>query len=375
MSQRPPRPTDLVAGRRDWRAELERDYQQTARRLADAYARVTPALRERVNALISEYEALAEVSYPTPGAVRGLTSYGDLLARIELEMRDFAVLARDEAGRLQGQAIQLALPGVFESVAAQLPDPEIVSGVWMRPDPAALERLIGYVDSEAMRAKFATFGENAAQNFADGLLAMTAQGRNPVEIARWMRGWYNLPYSWAENMTRTTQLYSYRSATHASYKANERLLDGWMWRAALDVRTCLSCVSQHGSIHSVNETLNDHHQGRCAPVPVVKGTTWAQGVEAGRDWYGRLPESVQRRMAGNLMWTALRDGAVQWDELSRPYKDDVFGEMLREASVVELVDERRYLQLFATAAMLPRNRITNERAAVVAANVRVNRGS
>lgn len=769
MSQRPPQPIDLVRGRRDWREELQRDYEQTARRLAEAYARVTPALRERVNALVAEYEALAESGqYPTPGAVRGLSTYGDLLARIELEMRDFAVLARNETAGLQERAVQLALPGVFESVAAQLPDPTVVSGVWMRPDPEALTRLIGYVDSEAMRAKFAAFGENAAQNFADGLLSLTAQGKNPVTIARWMRGWYHLPYSWAENMARTTQLYSYRSATHASYKANERLLDGWMWRAALDVRTCfpagtlirtdrgdvpieqirlgdrvlthtgkyqrvtetmrrdysgegvtlavgaqhvtmtadhpvllerngvcdwvaardckvgdlaflniqeatnkgdhragrrtiewsirhtqdampsldqsfgfspvtvgalvpvyavdfkhqiagfkeeidriaidarfllkrlvqslkatahvslrlgfagiapvasrraellmctggnnaklfaarqasvddrrasaklravcaafarldvkrlaaaftnlhraarfafkaaigvslrvgrryrelfatartglcdavalnglvagvatvsagsgafalksraadftdhvdlkvlrdvvtgaravfpgslanpsggdgemlatgvadsfnhtpiissvahhiqcevynlevetdhtyvangllvhncMSCVSQHGSIHSVNETLNDHHQGRCAPVPVVKGTTWAQGVEAGRDWYGRLPEAVQRRMAGNLMFVALRDGAVQWDDLSRPYKDDVFGEMLREASVVELVDERRYLQLFATAAQLPRNRISNQQAAVVAANVRVNRGS
>lgn len=364
---------ELIRGRRDWRVMLETDYQATARRLTEAYQRITPRLRARVDALMTEYNELVDATggYPSPTAVKGLRSYSDLLSQIEVEMRDFGVIAREATARLQEQAIQMALPGVFEQVAAQVPDAQIIADAWVRPDPEALTRLIGYVDSAEMRAKFADFGVNAANNFADGLLALTAQGKNPTMIARYISGWSNVPYAWAENMARTTQIYSYRTATHAAYLANADLMDGWMWRAALDSRTCMSCISKHGQVFPVSVTLNDHHRGRCAPVPVVKGSTWVSGVETGRDWYARLPNDVQRRISGDLMFQALKENKIRWDDLSQPYKDDVFGEMLREASVSELIESKQiYRNIRMRAKALAPNRTTERQAARIAAEVR-----
>lgn len=107
-------------------------------------------------------------------------------------------------------------------------------------------------------------------------------------------------------------------------------------------------------------------------MPVVKGTTWVQSVERGEDWYGRLPDGTQRRIAGDLLYTALRNGDAAWSDLSKPYEDKVFGEMLRTASVSELVeDKRRYFELERMAGALPRNTTSAAQAAQVAAEVRV----
>lgn len=369
QTPRPPTPLDLVTGRTDWRLELLREYQTVAARLQTAYTRILIPLRSRAQALAREMGTLEAAENLTAAGVRGLRGYNELIARIEAEMDDFAVLARSEAANAQNGAVQLGLGFAEDAVMAQTRG--LAAGVWMRPDPVMLERLIGYADSEAMRTALRGFGHNAAMNFADALLSMTAQGAGSRRIARAMAGWLNLPYSWALNTVSTTQNYAYRAASHAAYAANERVVEGWMWRAALDTRTCMSCIAQHGSIHPVTETLNDHHQGRCAPVPVVRGSTWAQGVESGRDWYGRLPEGVQRQIAGDLMFVSLRQGAVQWDDLSVAYTNDIFGTMLREASVEQLVESRRtYVDLQAVARGLPANATTPEQAARLAAEAR-----
>lgn len=371
MLNRPTPPTDpftLVAGRRDWRVELETQYQATATRLVSSYRQVLPELRRNANDLLREIERIEAATGEPVGYVQGLDQYGRLVRQIEVEMQDFAAIARFMSGELTEGGVQAGIDAALDAVGAQA---QAAAAAWMRPDPAALERLIGYVDSAAMRAKFARFGANAANNFADTVLALTAQGKGAAAIARAVENWYHVPFAWAENMTRTVQNTSYRGASHASYLLNEALLDGWMWRAALDVRTCMSCISQHGTIHPVDETLTDHHRGRCTPVPVVKGTTWARGVEAGQDWYGRLPEGAQRRVAGDLLFTALRNGDAAWSDLSKAYDDVVFGRMLREASVSELVaDGQRYIAVQRLAAQLPPNGTSPAQAAQIAAEVR-----
>jgi hypothetical protein len=371
-SPAPIRAIDLIRRRQDWRQTLEREYQPTARRLIGAYSRVLPRLQDLERKLIADIEALDESGELTAGRVKGLKTYRDLIDRIEVEMQDFAVIAKDEAARLAADMIKPAVDAALSETTIQVPGfGAELTATFLRPDPAAIERLVGYVDSAAMRAKFAKFGEAAGQDFADKMIAMVAQGKNPRFIARAVAGWNNIPASWAENMTRTTQLYSYRTATHAAYLVNDKLYDGWMWRAALDTRTCMSCISRHGTTYKTTETLTDHHRGRCAPIPVIKGSTWRDDVISGRDWYGKLPPDVQRRISGDLMWTAMQQGDVGWDDISKPYDDDVFGKMLREASVKELVEDgRRYWQLDQLSRGMQPVRTTPEQAAVIAAETR-----
>ena len=96
----------------------------------------------------------------------------------------------------------------------------------------------------------------------------------------------------------------------------------------------MSCVSKHGRIFQLNEILNDHHRGRCAPIPVVKGSGWVRGIQTGPDWFESLPQEDQQAVMKNqAMYRAWQDGAISWGDMSASYQDEVYGEMIREASL------------------------------------------
>jgi hypothetical protein len=334
-------PLDTIILRGDWRQRIVRENEALARRLQAAYARTLPRLRTEIDVLDRRlrdlYAANGDISTQE---LRDLREWKALLTTIEAETRDFAVIARNETAQGQQRAISAgasAAQEMAQSTSGRLGP--AVATAWNRPDPAALERLINYVDGAALRTEFAQFGARAAEQFADVMLTAVAQGKNPLALARIMEMWLGVPYAQAENLARTTQLWSYRSATHAAYRANSEVVTGWLWYSAADARTCISCWDQHGSVHSVNEMLDDHHRGRCVPVPIVRGTRWADDFERGPERFDALDASVQRRIMGGAMYAAWRAGEVRWGEFSRPYQDNVFGEMLRAASLRDLLGD------------------------------------
>ena len=58
----------------------------------------------------------------------------------------------------------------------------------------------------------------------------------------------------------------------------------------------------HGTVHSVDEVLNDHHAGRCAAIPIVPLAARLGIPEPdlgdAEQWLRSQPESVQQMMLG-----------------------------------------------------------------------------
>lgn len=335
MSLRDLAPETLIIERRDWRAVLDREYKPVSERLQRAYARMqrnlAPYQQNLTDRLLRDYAANGVLR---ESDVRRWSEYTRLLARIEIEMDDFAAIARGETAGLAEQMLPLGIDGAEALTVASAGDAgAVIASNFLRPDPEAIVRLIDFVDGRAFRSNWNAFGRNAAQSFADALITSIAQGKNPRVIASMMASWYGFPYSWAENAARTTQIWSYRLANHATYLANDRILDGWWWSSAQDVRTCISCWDRHGEVHPLTDVLNDHHRGRCAPIPLIKG----QGrPRPGRVRFESLPEPQQREIMGVGLFDAWKSGDVRWGNFSRPYQDNVFGEMLRAATQKEL---------------------------------------
>jgi hypothetical protein len=136
-----------------------------------------------------------------------------------------------------------------------------------------------------------------AQDVADKLLDAIARGWNPRKAAGQLAGFLSDAetvfrdgmggaLSDALRMARTVQLYSYREATRANYAANSDVVTGWQWHTELgDGRACESCIVMHGTIHDLDEVLDDHYNGR-AEVPgnvilaedaVTLETLWYEG--------------------------------------------------------------------------------------------------
>lgn len=327
---------DLVLGRRDWRVVLERDYAPTARRLQQAYARTAERLRPLAGELDAHLaDIYAATGRLTPADVRGANQYARLLARVEGELNDFAAIARNDVADLAERAIGTGADAALDLTLGAAGDlAPAVQGAWVRPDPGALRRLIGYVEGDAFRGRWAAFGENAARNLGDLYLTGIAQGKNPRALARMARAWFGVPYAWAENSARTAQVWSYRTANHAAFAANDRIVEGWIWRSARGPRTCPSCWAQDGTVHPVTDVLNDHHSGRCVPVPIVRGVPY--NTSQGRDVFAQLSEDEQRTIMGPGLWDAWKRGDARWEDLSVRYSDPIYGDMLRTPSLKAL---------------------------------------
>lgn len=332
---------DVVAeiiGRADWRQELADEEESAARRLLNAYNRMLPRLRDENRKLVEAMnQAAAKGERITPKMLQDLQEFAGWVVRVETEMNDFARILESEMGDLSKNAIGTGIDAAQQMAARSAAvDGVVMAGVWNRPSVASVRNAVNYMDSPAMKKSLDKFGENAATSAADVVIAAVAQGKNPRATAALLEDWLPMPYSWAENMTRTVQIYSARGATHEAYRQNESIITGWMWVSATDNRTCLSCWSKHGRVFPLSQSLNDHHRGRCTAVPIVRGTSWWRSYPTGPERFDSLDAAQQIEIMGASMHEAWRKGEAGWDDFSRTYQNDIYGEMTRAASLAEI---------------------------------------
>lgn len=211
------------------------------------------------------------------------------------------------------------------------------------------EEILSFFDegSTWYQSLVSQFGEAVAQGMRAALIEQVVGGAGPQVIAAILVREFGMGLSWALRMARTALLYARRAAELEFYRNNSQVVKGWTWHAHLDNRVCISCVRMHGTVHGLDETLNDHWNGRCAMIP--KTIAWADlgvvGVEdpapvqPGEDWFKGLSDEEQRRLMGPAMWRAWQDGVINWDQLSRVQSDPVYGEMRGAPNLRELLGD------------------------------------
>ena len=59
--------------------------------------------------------------------------------------------------------------------------------------------------------------------------------------------------------------------------------------------------------------------------------------ESGEEWFKRQPEAVQLELMGPSKFEAWQAGKFEIQDMSRKYDDRVYGELVREATLQELV--------------------------------------
>ncbi|MCL5957851.1 MAG: phage head morphogenesis protein [Chloroflexi bacterium] len=114
----------------------------------------------------------------------------------------------------------------------------------------------------------------AGQDVRKALLAGLATGQPQTVIARAVRQALGGNLVRALTIARTEMLRSYREASRQTYLANSDVVNGWIWHAVLSTRTCAACWAMNGTLHKLNERLDDHVRGRCAMMPVTR--TWQE---------------------------------------------------------------------------------------------------
>lgn len=333
-----------------FRADLLRQERRAAARMVRQYGEIYARLQSQIRALDAE---IAGMDNPTPGQVARLARYRALQAQIEAEVGRFAAWADTEITTLARQAAEQGIVHAEQLTLLDVPEPlrPAVRAVWNRLPAEALEQLMGFLQpgSPLRQALVDQLGEVVAERAMKALLEGLALGYNPRMVGEILRREMGMGLVESLRMARTSMLWAYRTATRSMYQANSDLVTGWIWHAELGPRTCMACIAQHGSFHPVSEVLNDHHNGRCAMIPVTK--SWKElgfegipdtnpTIPTGREWFAGLTPDEQRKMfPSDVLYRAWRDGKVSWDDLIGTHKDPTYGEMLQLPSAKTLLGE------------------------------------
>lgn len=349
-----PRPTAIDAARL-FRDRLQRNETAAFERMARIYSRIYGNLRNEVQQLADE---LSVMESPSPDDIIRLARTQRILKQVREQVTRFGGTVADEVINIQSLAIRQGVRDAVNLMTLSLPplsdelQRQIVGSFATLP-ASAIEAAAGLLgaDSPLATRLEAAYGEFVAGQVEAHIVDGLAVGQNPRRIARLLER--NLQSSLGSGLTsalttvRTANIKSYQLANHATYQANPRIVPAWTWSATLDDRTCLSCINQHGKEFPITETLRDHHNGRCAPIPRTisyadLGLNIPETVppfERGPDWFSRQSETKQRKLMGPAMFEAWKRDRFEFDDLTKPYDDDVYGELLREASLKDLLGD------------------------------------
>ena len=319
-------PNDVISLAEKFRAQLiAQDAVQLAR-VSDAYRLIYNRLKDKIDLLVAE---VGELGVVTRGQVVRLARYKSLITSIETEMAQFSGFINVElsttANQLIGQAS--AHVQVYMRVSG-------LTGQFATIPPETIHTLLGFLDPSG--PLYERLGKLAATNAAavsEAIIEGVGLGYSPIKLAKIINTQLGVGLTDALRMTRTVQLWTYRESTRANYAANADVVFGWIWFAEL-TGACMSCVNQHGSIHRLDETLDDHHNGRCAMLPFTGDNPIEQ---SGADWFAEQPKAYQVQQMGPAKYDAWNSGKVSISDMSKTVHNDVFGDMRVETPLKDLI--------------------------------------
>jgi hypothetical protein len=234
-----------------------------------------------------------------------------------------------DSGARAGQTIAryMAFPGASNQQLAGI-------GIgWNTPPLDATLQVLDWTRQPAWDALLGGLESDVLTSVNKLVVQNVIHGRNPVAGARAMRQLLpEMTRSRSETIARTLQMQAYRRATVINYTANSNILEGYGIRyASLDANVCLSCAALHGTHVPIDTVIDEHWNGRCIVVPVVRGQT--RDVQTGEDWFNAQDTATQERIMGGARYRAWQDGRVQLSEFTGTTKDPLFGDMLQTLSL------------------------------------------
>lgn len=312
------------------RAEVNGAVNGTVRSLTSAWVAAWDDLAREWQAALSELAAGDE--WPSRAA----------LARADRAQRalDATREALDDLARTTGTQVATPLPDLTTAAAewearmtaAQMPAAAgaatELTARFNRVDPDQLAAIVNR-STQQITALTYPISTEATAVIQTTLIRGIALGDNPRATAREMlrrvEGGFNGGLTRALNIARTEQLDAHRAAGRAQDEANANVLTEWEWHTQLDVRTCSSCLVQHGTRHPLDEDGPlDHQQGRCARVPVTM--SWRElgfnideppsVTPDAKAWFDGLGASQQEQILGSAKLELYQSGRVSWQDLS-----------------------------------------------------------
>lgn len=307
------------------------------RELVRAYGIAWRSVRKELDRLLRKLElARAKGEVIQPVWLMQQARLNRLLQAVRAELDALHGTTEGVIRDLQRDGIRI---GREESVAllrlSMSPTPPGVDIAFAELQRGALQELVGYLsDGSPLRDLLDKIGIEASEAIRSALIRGVALGLGPRQLARDMRRGFSTGLHRSLTIARTEMMRAYREASRQTYMENRDVVRGWTWHAALDSRTCIACIEQHGGTHPLDEVMNSHPNCRCAMIPLT--VSWAElgftdiaetaaDIEAGRDWFARQTESVQRRALGPTAFDLYRQGKLRIEDMVRVVESKQWG--------------------------------------------------
>lgn len=325
-------PSDLLTLSRRFRAQLDAQDERALNRLVDAYRLMYDRIEGRVDALLLQIEKEGLTS----GKVFRLERYKSLMQQIEDEVSRYASYLRTEIDLSTRASIQSGLNHSRQLTLSLMAEAGIRGEMGNLPVNSIRSMLSFLQEGSPLYDRIGELAGVQAQRVRDALMEGIGLGYGPRETASMIQDAFGMGLTDALRMTRTADLWAYRSAALENYKSSG-VVTGWVWSAEKDADVCGACLAEDGSIHDLNETLDGHHNCRCSPIPYIEGLS--EEPQRGEAWFNEQSEETQRNLLGPGKYDAYKAGKFEFSQLSRRVEDLVYGTMRSETPLKDLIGE------------------------------------
>ena len=319
-----------------FKQELARNGDVAIQRLVFQYRRSFRSLARSLDDLLLE---IGETP-PTLGQLTKMERYQSLIAGVLNELLTLQGSTYVQMQKAAELGIDLGMQHGLELMSLSISKDIELAGAFNTLPSAAVKEVIGFLSpGSPLYQRHSLLAPATTDTVVNGIVEGIVRGYNPKKIARQFQTHFGQGLTDSMRFVRTAQLWSYREANRATYLVNSEVVEGWYWHAELSKGTCASCIAMHGTWHPLEEPLNDHHNGRCAPIPAVKGFD-APFDMSGEEWFDQQPVTVQKEILGPSKLEALRQKKFSFDQLPGERTDGVYGPMRVEKTLQELIDQQ-----------------------------------
>jgi hypothetical protein len=255
-----------------------------------------------------------------------------LQEQIAIEIQKYNESAAKTISTYQERAATLGINSAKFSIMASYPN--AYSAAFNRINIDAVEAMIGLAGdgSPLFNLLMKDYG-SAVQGLLDALISGIATGKGVKEIVQGMVEGFGLGLDRALLIARTETQRAYRMGSTEQYRQSG-VVSGFM-RLVKKEGACLGCLLLDGEIFTTADELDDHPNGRCTAVPIVRGVD-APEWEKGPEWLQRQPEAKQREIMGNQRYELWKSG-TPLETMTGKTHNEVWGNSPRPTPIEQLV--------------------------------------
>lgn len=310
------------------RADLERMTDAQTLDLVSAWVASWDELKPEYELAVAEILTGAKDGYVSAATVRKSTRLRNAMELTKAHLDVLSEVTNMTVTATLPDAIALGGSSSPDIIRSQLPAGQSsVPLVWDRMSGDALAAMVQRSTEQIHKATRPLSAEVERRMKRELVRGITV-GANPRETARRIiqrtEGQFNGGLTRALTIARTETISAHIASAYQGDQANKDVLAGWEWHSQLGARTCVACLSMHGTEHKISEAGPLGHQNcRCARVPITK--SWkdlgfnieeppSQSKNA-ETWFNELTPETQREIMGPSRLDLYNTGKITWSDL------------------------------------------------------------